>query len=164
MNSLKLYIATLICRMLPETRCFKLKRILFKWCGVDVGDNTRIASSVTILGTGKLRVGSNTWIGHNSTIICSHDICIGNNVDIAPCVYIGDGSHYIDKEGVRIAGQGVCGSISIGDGCWICVNSTILPFTKIGEKSIIAAGSTVKGNIPSNEVWGGSLAKKIKSI
>ena len=164
MNPLRLYIVKLITRVIPEAKCFKLKSFLYKWCGVELGDNVRITSSVTILGIGRLRIGSNTWIGHNSTIICSHDICIGNNVDIAPCVYIGDGSHYIDKEGIRIAGQGVCGPISIGDGSWISVNSTILPFTEIGEKSIIAAGSTVKGNIPSNEIWGGSLAQKIKRI
>lgn len=164
MNTTKLYIASLVCRILPESRCFDFKRKLYRWCGATIGNGTKITSSVIIIGNGKLSIGENTWIGHNTIIVCSNDIYIGNNVDIAPRVYIGTGTHEIDRNGAHVAGKGITGPVLIGDGSWICTNSTILPFTTISEKVIIAAGSTVKGNIPSYQMWGGCLAKKIRNI
>ena len=164
MNTTKLYLASLVCRILPETRCFELKRKLYRWCGAQIGKNTKITSSVVIIGSGKLSVGENVWIGHNSTIVCSNEVRIGNNVDIAPRVYIGDGTHEIDRNGAHVAGKGISGPVIINDGCWICTNTTILPFTTIVEKTILAASSTAKGNVPAHEIWGGCLAHKIRSI
>ena len=34
----------------------------------------------------------------------------------------------------------------------------------IGENSVIAAGSVVVKNVPSNEIWGGNPAKFIRKI
>ena len=40
--------------------------------------------------------------------------------------------------------------VVIGNNVWIGANAIILRGTTIGDNSVIAAGSVVKGNVPSN--------------
>jgi acetyltransferase-like isoleucine patch superfamily enzyme len=164
MNTFLLYIFGGFIHCLPPTRFFSLKRLLYKFAGVKIGKNVRIASSAKILGSGDLTIGDNTWIGHEVIIFCSDKIFIGKDCDIAPRVYMGNGTHSVESQGTKAAGKGISLPITIGDGCWICANCTILPLTKIGECSIVAAGSVVKGKIPSRELWGGIIAKKIRKL
>ena len=89
---------------------------------------------------------------------------IGSDCDIAPRVFIGDGTHVIDKNSPNVAGAGKMLPVKIGNGCWLCANSTILPGAEIGEKCIIAAGSVFKGKSNPLEVWGGVIARKVKNL
>lgn len=51
MDSLGLYIYKLITMILPETRCFGLKRALLRICGAKIEEGVRICSSASyILG------------------------------------------------------------------------------------------------------------------
>lgn len=138
-----LYINRLIFSVLPETRCFGLKRALLRLAGAKIGNNVRICSSAMIIGVGELKIGDNTWIGQRVMLIASSKIKIGKNVDIAPNVYIGNGTHEITPERDRIADVELSKDIEIGDGCWICVNSTILAGVSIGKKCVVAAGTVV---------------------
>lgn len=54
--------------------------------------------------------------------------------------------------------------IDIGRNVWIGAGCVILPGTVIGDNSVIAAGSVVRGTVPAGELWGGVPARKIKSI
>jgi putative colanic acid biosynthesis acetyltransferase WcaF len=150
MNSLILYLYSLIACFLPETRFFSLKCWILKQAGVKVGKNVRICSSVRIVGNGKLAIGDDTWIGPLTFISSTFpaEVNIGGNVDIAPRVYIGTGSHEIDMIGLHSAGKGVNSSIVIDDGVWICAGVILLPGVRIGKKSIIGAGSVVTKDIP----------------
>lgn len=164
MNSIKLYLVGGIIHHLPETRAFDFKSKLYRWAGVKIGNNVRICSSVKIIGAGKLEIEDNTWIGPETFISASSTIKIGANCDIAPRVFIGDGTHELTPERDRVADIEACNPISIGNGCWICANATILPGAIIGNKVVIAAGAVTKGDIPSQELWGGCLAHKIRDI
>ena len=163
MNSGLLYIANHISHLLPDTRCFGLKRFLYRCGGVKVGKNVRICSSVTILGSGQLRIGENTWIGHDALIIASADIDIGANVNIAPRVFVGTGTHQIDITGISIAGQGESMPIKIGDGSWICANSTLMAGVSVGKHSVVAAGAVVLQDVPDYELWAGVPACRKQS-
>lgn len=162
MNTFVIYISTIIFRVIPETRLFKFKVFLLRLGGVKIGNNVRICSSVTILGNGQLKIGDNTWIGHQVMIVSSSNISIGSDVDIAPRVYIGTGTHKIDEEGVKSAGEGISEDIVIENGVWIGANSTILPGVIIGSKSIIAAGAVVTKSFTKNCILGGVPAKILK--
>lgn len=56
------------------------------------------------------------------------------------------------------------GCISIGKNCFIGSNTSILYNIKIGDNSIVSAGSIVTKDIPNGEIWGGVPAKKIGTI
>lgn len=51
------------------------------------------------------------------------------------------------------------GCISIGENCFIGLNSVLLYDIQIGDNCIVSAGSIVTKDIPSDEIWGGVPAK-----
>lgn len=158
------YINNILIPILPETRCFALKRWMWKRAGVKIGKNVRISSSVKIFGAGELSIGDNTWVGHRVVLIASSSIRIGKNVDIAPNVFIGNGTHEITPDKDRIADIEVSKDIVIGDGCWLCVNSTILPGTELAKKIVVGAGTVVGSVFKEGCILiAGIPAKEIKS-
>ena len=164
MKTSVLYFANCIFRMLPETKCFGLKRGLLRLSGAKIGSNVRICSSVMIIGAGDLTIGDNTWVGHRCLISASSSIKIGKNVDIAPNVYIGNGTHEITPDKERIASIELAKDIVIGKGCWLCANVTILPGVTIGDKCVVAAGSVVTKSYGNMKLLAGIPADVKKNM
>lgn len=52
----------------------------------------------------------------------------------------------------------------IGENVWIGLNAIILKNTNIGDNSIVAAGSVVKGKFPSNVLIQGNPAKIVRTL
>ena len=164
LNPFCLFIIRKIFPLFPETKAFAIKRRMLRIAGARIGRNVRVSSTVKILGNSYLEIGDNTWIGHETMIVCTDRITIGKNVNIAPRCYIGTGSHVVDTEGDSIAGAGVNSPIMIEDGSWLCVGSIVLPGTIIHAKSIVAAGSIVKGEVKARSLVGGCLAQIIREL
>lgn len=165
MNSFILYLMSILCGVLPATRCFGLKRWMLRLAGAQVGRDVRCVSSARFLLNGPLQVGAGTWIGHDVLIVGGNaPVQIGVNCDIAPRVTLVTGTHRIDPAGSRVAGDGCSLPIKIGQGSWICTGSTILGGTTIGPNSVVAAGAVVKGEFPARSVIGGVPARVIRSI
>lgn len=163
MRTIILYLNNLLFPLIPESKGFGFKRFMLRCAGAEIGKNVKISSSCKIFGAGKLSVGDNTWIGYQCTIVSSSNIEIGANVDIAPCVYIGTGTHTIDPSADHIAATDISKDVKIGDGCWICVNSTILPGAKIADKCVVGAAAVVNGIFKENKILlAGIPARKIK--
>lgn len=101
---------------------------------------------------GKVDFGSEPWI-----------ISIGRNV------YLTDGVKFITHDGGTLLFRDAIPDLEItkpiilGDNVYIGNNVLLLPGVRIGSNVIVGAGSVVTKSIPSNEVWGGCPAHKIKS-
>jgi len=159
----KLYLVNHFCSILPPTRCYSLKALLYRWAGVGIGSNVRIVSSSNIWGTGQLEIGDNTFIGHQSLVLMGgSEVKVGNNVDISSNVTIVNGTHEIGGIG-KAAGVGVAKSIVIEDGCWLGASVTVIAGAVVGTQSIVAAGSVVRGKVPAYTIVGGVPAKIIKN-
>ncbi len=152
-----------------------------------LGDYTYVSA----LGKGGICMGHNVGIGAHSRVVvstCLDDlggfIKIGNHVGIGEFAYLGGaggleiGDHCIigqyfschpenhrrDVPGIPYRLQGVTRKgIKIGQNCWIGSKVTVLDSVHIGDNCIVAAGSVVTKNMPSNSVVGGVPAKVIKS-
>ena len=164
MRSVVLYLNHFIFPLLPETKFFGLKRWLLRLAGAKIGNNVRICSSVMIIGAGSLEIGDNTWVGHRTLLSASSSILIGSNVDIAPNVFIGNGTHELTPDRLRVADIELSKDIRIGDGCWLCVNSTILPGVTLGSKCVVAAGAVVTHSAGSLELLAGVPAQVKKHL
>ena len=81
----------------------------------------------------------------------------GNNVVIV------DHDHLIEKGSVY-PDKLISSKVNVGKKCWIGANSVITRGITIGDNVVIAAGEVVTKDVPSNEVWGGVPAKKIKDM
>lgn len=114
-----------------------------------------------------LTVGEKTRI-HGSCLTCYDKIEIGKRCLIAANTQIMDaGGHRISEEDVsrRIENIGFdTKPVLIGDDVWIGLNCIILPGSRIGRGSVIAAGSVVSGEIPEMVIAGGVPAKVIRTF
>ena len=164
MNSAKLYISKLVFALLPETRGFGLKRLMLRWAGAKIGQNVRICSSAMVIGAGSLEIGDDTWVGHRVLISASSSIRIGRSCDIAPNVFIGNGTHEITPDHDRIADIELSKDITIGDGCWLCANSVILAGVTIGRICVVAAGAVVTKSSGDMKLLAGVPAVEKKEL
>ncbi|WP_242219280.1 DapH/DapD/GlmU-related protein [Bacillus cereus group sp. BfR-BA-01380] len=107
-------------------------------------------TSIRIDFNGVLDIGEKVFINDNCNINCINKISIGRNTKIAPNVSINDHDHnYKNMED----GHLIKGEVKIGENVWIGSNVVILRDTFIGDNTVIAAGSVVKGHIPSNTLF-----------
>ena len=91
----------------------------------------------------------------------SAKIYLGKGIYIAPNVGIITANHDVNDLKKHISGENVI----IGDYSWIGMNSVILPGVKLGEKTIVGAGSVVtKSYEEGNIVIAGNPAKVIKKL
>jgi acetyltransferase-like isoleucine patch superfamily enzyme len=90
---------------------------------------------------------------------------IGDQVLIAPHVYIGGVSYHFDRTDLSIAEQGVNpqGGAYIGDNVWLGANVTVLDGVTIGHDAIVAAGAVVTKDIPPFGIAMGVPAKVVRS-
>lgn len=106
--------------------------------------------------------------GMSSPIIwCHRKITIGNNVKLGANVTLLDtDAHNLDylKRRDCNSDYGIDKEISIGNDVLIGLNSIVLKGVKIGDRSIIGAGSVVTSSIPSDCIAAGNPAKIIRRI
>lgn len=131
---------------------------------VSIGRSTRIRRNCYISATeGIINIGDYVLIAHNAWIAGRGKIDIKNNTLIGPNVVVVSSNHDLSSDSYPLMhAPEIPGIIEIGENCWIGANSTIVPDVRIGDGSIIAAGSVVTSNIPSNSVAAGNPARVIK--
>jgi len=157
------FLANMITRLLPPSRCYQLKAFLYRFAGYQVSCSCRIISSAQIYGCCQVTIGDDTFIGHHVLMSGGESrIDIGRFVDVGPRVCIVSGTHIIDMDGPHSAGAGCSKDIVIEDGVWIGANSTILGGVRLGRKCVIGAGSVVTRDIPPFAVAVGVPCRTVK--
>lgn len=125
-------------------------------------------SKIYVASGAELIIGDNSGFS-SVTIGCQKSIRIGNNVNIGGGTQIMDTDYHSsdwrlradrknDYTGIKTAPVIIHDNVFIGARCIVCKGVTI------GERSIIAAGSVVIKDIPSDCIAGGNPCKIIKSI
>jgi maltose O-acetyltransferase len=109
-----------------------------------------------------IHVGENFYAGFNCTILDMAEVRIGDNCLIAPNVGIYTAGHNINP--IDRHKSGFAKPITIGNNVWIGGHCVIIGGIKIGDNSIIAAGSILTKDVPENTIFAGNPAKKIKDI
>ncbi|WP_372632927.1 acyltransferase [Cohnella sp.] len=110
-----------------------------------------------------LKIGNQVRLEHRVMISCLSSVILEDDVLVASGCYISDNNHSIDPEGPRYAEQPPRGAPTrIGKGVWLGQNVCVLAGSTIGERSVIGAGSIVKGEIPPYSLAVGSPARVVK--
>ncbi len=116
-------------------------------------------------GNGKITLKNGCEIHEYSNLSANHYIEIGENVLLAPNVYISDHNHAYENIELPISFQGQResnASVIIGDESWIAKNVVIVGNVTIGKHCVIGANSVVTKDIPDYCVAIGAPATIIK--
>jgi acetyltransferase-like isoleucine patch superfamily enzyme len=111
-------------------------------------------------GRPTLMIGDNTGIGHACTFIVGKRILIGSNCMIAEGVIVyGSNGHPTDiaaRQAHLPPPDAEVRDVVIGDWVWIGRNSIVFPGVRIGEGSVVSAGSVVRTHVPPYSVVAGN--------
>ena len=88
------------------------------------------------------------------------DINIGKNVWMAKNVGIITANHLLSNPEKHDNGK----PVEIGDSCWIGMNAVLLPGVKLGNNTVVGAGSIVTKSFEGHCVIAGNPARVIKYI
>lgn len=87
-------------------------------------------------------------------------IYLGDDCYIGPNVGIITSNHDVEDPKMHLPGKDVV----IGAGCWIGMNSVILPGVTLGDGSVVGAGSVVTKSFPEGVVIAGNPAKLVRRV
>ena len=117
-------------------------------------------------------INANLTIGEdvgfsNSTICCREEISIGDHTIIGGNCKIWDTDFHPTSNEQRIKdinSNAKTSPIHIGRYVFIGAESIVMKGVSIADFAVVGAGSVVRTNIPSNEVWAGNPAIFIKKL
>ncbi len=167
-KSLRLLLYYCIAKHLPDTPLplsglsMTLRKNLVKKIFKKSGKYFKVHAGVDF-GTGvNVEIGENSSLNKRAWI--GNDTIIGNNVMMGPEIIVLSGSHHFDDITRPMTEQGatIRKPVIIGNDVWIGTRSILLPGVKIGDHSIIGAGSVVTKDVPEWAIVGGNPAKIIR--
>lgn len=90
----------------------------------------------------------------------------GSKVIIGDDCVLTEDSHILAHDASsKVEGEGICkGTTTLGNNVFLGYRAIVLMGVTIGDNVIIGAGSIVTKDVPSNEVWAGNPARKIRDI
>ena len=140
-----------------------VRNVFFKLFLNELGKGCIIDYKVYMRYFKRIAIGNNSVINRGCEFYPSHhlnkNIIIGNNVIISPNVKFFAASQDYKRPNMPDIGE----DIIVEDNCYICAGSMLLQGVKIGQNSVIGAGSVVTRNIPPNSVAVGVPCRVIKT-
>jgi acetyltransferase-like isoleucine patch superfamily enzyme len=166
------------CEPLFKAYCTKYGRNLHTGCylhwidgkgDIVLGDNVTLDGKSNIAFAARfsdhptLQIGDNTGVGHNCFFTVGKLISIGRNCILSGDVTIMDSNAHDTDPAARSAHKPPkpedVRPVIIRDEVWIGRHCIIFPGVKIGEGSVISAGSVVRTHVPPYSVVAGNPAK-----
>lgn len=125
---------------------------------IGVHANSDISVDLMVKHPENLRIGRFVRVGPNCQIGAAASVIIEDGVTLSEGVVI-------ETAGLntRIVGrEHVCKPILIKKGAWIGTRAILLGGAVVGENSIVAAGSVVKGDVPDGNIYSRGLLREIR--
>lgn len=107
--------------------------------------------------------GKNCFVNINCYFMDGARITLGDNVFVGPSTGFYTANHPLDYER-RNAGLGKALPIKVGNNVWFGANVNVMPGVTIGDGCVIAAGSVVTKDIPSNSLAAGIPCQVVREI
>jgi acetyltransferase-like isoleucine patch superfamily enzyme len=163
LRSVFVHLVNLISNLLGEDLLSRrLRATLLRSLGVKLGPRTHVFGGCYFPG-GDLKTGARCRISHGCYFDFTDRISFGDRVVVGHGVTFVTAEHQIGGS-VQRAGAVRGRPIIIGDGVWIGANATLLPGVTVGKGAIVAAGTVVTKDVPSDVVVAGIPARVIKNL
>jgi maltose O-acetyltransferase len=110
-----------------------------------------------------ITVGQGVYFNFNCVVLDVTPVVIGDSVLFGPNVQIYTATHPVDWQ-ERTSGLEFAKPISIGSHVWIGGSVVLCPGVRIGDRSVIGAGSVVTRDIPSDVFAAGNPCRVIREL
>lgn len=110
-----------------------------------------------------IKVGDKVFFNFNCVVLDVAQVTIGSRTFFGPNVQIYAATHPVNHK-ERASGLEYGKAISIGDDVWIGGSVIICPGVKIGDRTVIGAGSVVTKDIPADVVAVGNPCKVARHL
>lgn len=107
--------------------------------------------------------GERIYANYNLTLVDDTHIYVGDGTMFGPNVTIATAGHPIDAR-LRAKGLQYNMPVHIGRNCWLGAGVIVLPGVRVGDNSVIGAGSVVTRDIPANVVAVGNPCRVLRPI
>jgi maltose O-acetyltransferase len=153
--------------ILPQNSFNRVRTMLLRRLGLQIGATSLFGGAVHITGSGALRdllsIGRGCYITGPVHIDLSAPVWIGARVYIGHQVRLLTVDHEIGDSAQR-CGPRVYRAIHVEDGVWIGSCAIILPGVRLGRGSIVAAGALVTRDVQPNVMVGGVPARPMRDL
>jgi acetyltransferase-like isoleucine patch superfamily enzyme len=123
---------------------------------IEIGDLVYIGDDVIISARERIRIGPRTMLAHGVQIFDNDSHPIDPRDRHADYLNLIEGrprTHFIPSAPIEVGGD-----------CWIGANSIVLKGVKIGDRSVVAAGSVVTADIGEDCLVAGNPARIVRSL
>lgn len=110
-----------------------------------------------------ISIGARTFLNYDCCLLDCNTITIGEEVQVGPGVHIYTATHPLDAA-TRRSGLESADPVVIGDGVWLGGRSVVCPGVTIGENTVVAAGSVVTKDLPSNVLAAGVPCRVLRPL
>lgn len=145
---------------------FWLRRAYARSRGASIGDNALIHRSCDVSPWSLVTMGKNSSLADGAVIALGpgdNRLVIGDDTFIGPEIYVRNMNHAFERTDIPIMEQGHIGTdIVIGNGVWMGARCILLSGARIGDHSVVAAGSVLSNEIAPYSVAAGNPARVVK--
>lgn len=128
----------------------RLRPVLLRAFGAQVGDRVFIRHRVRVLWPWKLAIGDDAWIGEDVWLLNLESIEIGHDVCLSQGAFLVTGSHDWSSPSFEYDNA----PIIVEPGAWVAARATVLRGVTVGAGATVAAGAVI-----SQDVARGTLAR-----
>lgn len=141
------------------------RKQLLKAMFADIGEGCYIEPPLRANWAGKhVHFGNNIYANFNLTLVDDSHIYVGDGTMFGPNVTVATAGHPVLPELRGAAPYQYNLPVHIGKNCWIGAGALILPGVRIGDGSVIGAGSVVTKDIPAGCVAAGNPCRVLREI
>ncbi len=108
----------------------------------------------------RLEIGDRVFINQGAIVVASMHIENGNDTLIGEFSAIYDSNHH----GLDPTHPAKSAPVIIGNNVWLCRGAVVLPGSKIGDHTVVAANSVVRGELPPCVLAAGNPAQVVRKL
>lgn len=171
---IRLYLKSAICTVLfrirgvrsPIVSCNGRLPVLYSKGEIRIGERFAMRGPLSACELGanhsnaRLEIGDRVFVNQGAIVVAFSHIAIGNDVLIGEFAAIYDSNHH----GVDPIHPPRSGPVIIGNNVWLCRGVVVLPGSKIGDHTVVATGSVVKGDLPPRVLAAGNPAQVVRKL